>query len=484
MSITINTAIAAFSDLMIATLFLLFSFLNLSKLRSKIPYVEGIANSIIHDAFRQVTHDRICTKQRDLILNHCPPYLTFLLRSRKPLPCRNMNHFLIFGTHPRLSLAELRAVLPLATPPMLINSGALVDPPTWDGAELMERLGGTVKLGDLVAKIPLERLNAQAIFDVLRNYSRKNAEFGLTFVGGSRNATKWKRIPIELKKIFKTHGRKSRWVTSKDDATLSPAAVAKLKLTTDGYDIVCFIKEQTCHVGLTTHVQDADAWSKRDYGRPARDELAGMLPPKLAHIMVNLAQLQSGQTLIDPFCGNGTILMEASIMNPDIKLIGSDLDEHQVKTTRKNQEWLIRQNIVDAEPHTQLFAGDVRALASRIKPKTIDAVVTEGSLGPLLKGSETQKRLDRNRDEIEELWRASFKALHPLLKNEANLVVIWPSYRTSHGQARVQLDAEVAKLGYKMVNPLEGWDERNGPLLYHRQGQKVGRRIVVLKAQR
>jgi hypothetical protein len=37
-------------------------------------------------------------------------------------------------------------------------------------------------------------------------------------------------------------------------------------------------------------LQDFESYSKRDYGRPARDPRTGSLPPKLAQILINLAE--------------------------------------------------------------------------------------------------------------------------------------------------------------------------------------------------
>ena len=81
-------------------------------------------------------------------------------------------------------------------------------------------------------------------------------------------------------------------------------------------------------------MQDIESYTKRDRERPKRDAKVGMLPPKLAQIIINLAagqlpeeKLQNicdiplgepiprrllGQTVLDPFCGTGVILQEAS----------------------------------------------------------------------------------------------------------------------------------------------------------------------------
>ena len=60
------------------------------------------------------------------------------------------------------------------------------------------------------------------------------------------------------------------------------------------------------------------------------------LDSKLARCMVNLSQLKENQTLCDPFCGTGTILLEAESMG--IKTIGMDFDPEMCGITKKNLE--------------------------------------------------------------------------------------------------------------------------------------------------
>lgn len=400
-----------------------------------------------------------------------------------------MSHFLVFGNHPRLSLAEYKAVCGASVPaPRLMAHAAVVDDADWDGERLMGLLGGTVKLGDVLATLPVEEVDAEKLAELCltipRNMGDREIAFGCSVVGGTPGVRrKLERLPLGLKRAFKASGIRSRWVTSKDSPALSPAAVAKLKMTTEGYDVVLLADGQTIHVGLTTHVQDADAWSARDYGRPVRDDENGMLPPKLARMMVNLGRVEAGQTLLDPFCGSGTVLMEAALATQAAKLIGSDLEDKQVADSLKNTDWLVAQNILTQKDkaRTTYFQSDVKRLAEQPAAKEVDCVVTEGSLGPPLRGHESQKQLDTNRDMITQLWKDALRVMYPLLTKDARLVVCWPSYKTAKGLSRVKLDDDVQALGYEVVNALAGWDETNAPMIYHREGQKVARRIVVLK---
>ena len=60
--------------------------------------------------------------------------------------------------------------------------------------------------------------------------------------------------------------------------------------------------------------------------KPYRDMRRGMLPPKLARSLVNLAigaKSPSDMTILDPFCGTGTVLMEAMLLGTHV--VGTDL---------------------------------------------------------------------------------------------------------------------------------------------------------------
>lgn len=395
-----------------------------------------------------------------------------------------MKHILVFGTHPRLSLAEYRAVSPDIAPPILVGAAAITEDPRWDGGRLMDRLGGTVKLGDVVAEMPVAKLDAEAVFKAVQDRLGTNADFGFTTVGGTEAMQKrFAKLPLELKKILKREGVKSRWVTSKESTGLSPAAVAKLRLIEKGFDAVCVIHKGTAYLGLTTHVQNADAWSERDYGRPVRDDRAGMLPPKLARMMANLAMIPDDATVLDPFCGNGTVLMEAALISKPSEMIGSDLSGPQIASSKENLDWLVSRNILTADDakRTQYFTADIKDIGAHLAASSVDRVVTEGSMGPPLRGGESKQTIDRNAREISDLWLLSLASLSPVLKRGARLVVIWPSFKTDGGIARVELDSEMPRLGYRIMNPLQGWDDSGNPLIYHRQGQHVARRVIVLE---
>ena len=396
-----------------------------------------------------------------------------------------MNHFLIFGTHPRLSLAELRAVRPDLAPPLCIGSAVACETGEWDGAVLMNRLGGTVKLGDIIGDLPLAACSAADIAGMLSDrIPTRSFDFGWTvFANAKATKQKLSKLAIAFKKEMKARGIGSRWVTGDQTTELSPAAVAKLKLTTEGLDLCLSVDDGRVLIGLTTDVQDADAWGLRDFGRPRRDNENGMLPPKLARMMVNLAQVPHGGTLLDPFCGGGTVLMEGALATDAAHLIGSDNDAKQVGDTIANNAWLIEKKIARADDagRFRAFLSDVKKVSQHLAPASVDRIVTEGFLGPPLRGHETAVMLEKNTREITRLWIDTLTALRPILKSRGRIVSIWPAFKSAHGMARVDLTDHLNRLGYHMVDALGDWETSKGPLIYQRPDQRVSRRIVIIE---
>ena len=64
----------------------------------------------------------------------------------------------------------------------------------------------------------------------------------------------------------------------------------------------------------------------------------GALHPPLARVLALLTGLRPGLSLADPFCGTGTIPIEAKFACPDLRASGSDLAAEAVEAARRNAE--------------------------------------------------------------------------------------------------------------------------------------------------
>ncbi|MBQ5812477.1 hypothetical protein IIW29_02830, partial [Candidatus Saccharibacteria bacterium] len=276
----------------------------------------------------------------------------------------------MLGRQPEISIAELEA------------TGFCTE---------IDRLGGTMKLAVELGVKPLEYLLelpegkiTVGVSDYSRGASRKTA---------SNEA-------LKLKKILTRQGRSVR-VVENHEAMLSTATSLHNGLNGRNERKVELIKTDRGWYRVIG-VQDIEAYARRDQARPARDAKVGMLPPKLAQILINLCgPLKPGATVLDPFCGTGVVLQEALLMG--YHAYGTDINEKMIDYSRKNLEWLSEKNIFSGTrvararrhgasalilgrnlrnvPENSFFSLNQGDATSFQWQQPIDAVACEGYLG-------------------------------------------------------------------------------------------------------
>lgn len=388
-----------------------------------------------------------------------------------------MKYFFVLGNHPSLSVAEIASVLRAKVSYQLVNNQILIvsSKTALKVPELMSHLGGTIKIGIIFDQVKIKEKILTAIKPVLKPTEGK-FKYGLSYYGiGQMN---FKVLAMEIKKYLKSKEVSCRWVTSKED-TLSSVVVEQNKLTSKGIEIVVIKDALSFLIGKTLAVQPFKELSKRDYGRPARDDYSGMLPPKLAQIMINLAKLSPQQVMLDPFCGSGTVLTEGLLLGLH-QVIGSDLSNKAVKDSQTNIEWIINNYNLENRDY-QLYCHSADDLSSVIKHDLIDAIVTEPYLGPQ-RGNINIKKV---KSDLEKIYYRSLKQFAKIIKKSGYVVMVWPVF--CHAQHRFDyLNIDLGE--FKIVNllPLELSAKDlsltyRKTFLYGRPGQKVWREIVVLK---
>ena len=348
-------------------------------------------------------------------------------------------------------------------------------------AELLPKLGGTIKIAKLLSQYQsFDKLKSDDIKNALQPSFDKSPGkyvFGISQYGLSKELTKIKRLGLELKKSFS--GRSVRFFYN-DKGALSSAAVVKNKLQQSE---IILAGGHTLYLAQTRAVQDFEGYSRRDYGRPSRDSERGMLPPKLAQMMINLAGLRAKGKLLDPFCGAGTILQEASLLGFK-NLVGTDKDAQAVAQTKENLNWLRKQGVAGS---IELYQMPVANLRQRFKAESFEAIVTEPYLGPAraLQKSWSPEKLSGLSQELGLLYINALKQFFQLLKPRGRVVMIWPVFRSGFGQRYIEQLRAISKVGFELKTPtiaqtsLKSLLTERQTLLYRRSGQKVGREILV-----
>jgi tRNA G10 N-methylase Trm11 len=187
--------------------------------------------------------------------------------------------------------------------------------------------------------------------------------------------------------------------------------------------------EKTAY-GQIVAKQDIKEFEKKEINKPYTQGKGGMLPSKLAKIMLNLGITKDTEAIYDPYMGTGTILMEALIQG--YKVIGSDINTDSVKGTRKNLLWTSEE--FGVEDQSQLFLNDARSLPEQLLNRDENiSIVTEPYLGsswskPVSKNVRNIKIINS----IDKMIQSSIRSLTKILKNNQRLVIIIPSFKTKH----------------------------------------------------
>ncbi len=97
-----------------------------------------------------------------------------------------------------------------------------------------------------------------------------------------------------------------------------------------------FVKGERIWITIRIWENDPKDFAKRHPQRkPAFHPTS--LKPKIARWLINLSGLKPGQSLLDPFCGVGGILVEACLLG--IKSTGVELDKRWAEGARRNLEY-------------------------------------------------------------------------------------------------------------------------------------------------
>lgn len=325
-----------------------------------------------------------------------------------------------------------------------------------DTKKIMNILGGTIKISEQVA----DNTHTETLCEYLNTTQEGKIQFSVS----GNNA---KELALATKKLLKAEGRSVRYIEAKNTATILHNNLIEKKgdITLSKHGLF-----------VTRAIQAIEEWGERDFGRPGRDDRSGMLPPKLARILINLTGATADQTILDPFCGSGTVLTEAMSLGFQ-NIIGSDLSEKAIDDTKKNIAWMKEQNTQTHLATPKYFVCDAAQLQTHVQKDTVDAIAAEPYMGKPLRGTEDKKTLQMQANELQVLYLAAFKSFQKIMRNDATIVFIIPRFLHKQEWIRINCLEQIQHLGFSLVRltPTEP------SILYHRPEQFVGREIWKFK---
>jgi len=384
------------------------------------------------------------------------------------------NWFLL-GNFPFISAAELSAVLKLREDDYLIEQNFLFcDKQIGNPGELIQRLGGTIKIGVFAGTADTTEQLVEKITNIIADSNGKII-FGISaYFGDSSETSQWVyNLGKTIKKELKNNKLSCRYVFNRE-SVLSSVTVQKNNLVEKGFEFLVIKNNKKYYFAKTEAVQQFEEWSRRDIGRPERDQKSGMLPPKLARMMINISGASPSSILLDPFCGSGTIINEAAVLGYK-KIIGTDISEKAVRDAKNNINWLGQKN------NANIFQSDVEFLDKKIQTAFVDAVVTEPYLGKPLKGNEKKEILLEQVEELKKIYVKAFTAFKIIVKPKGTVIFIIPRFRYKNEWITIDCQKNIEKLGFIAESFYGNNKQKHSFLLYSRFDQRVGREIWKFK---
>lgn len=371
------------------------------------------------------------------------------------------SYLFVLGRTPDFSVRELAALgysQGELVIPSLYKVGAETDQAVID---VFNELGGSTKLLKIVGEFA--SLTEEQLPEYIAAYF---AEFQRpTFAIGEIGRDTLQKIqPADVKSRLKARGVSSRFVEGSREglsaAVLSHQDVEEL--------VVIRVNDDQYMFGKTLAVQDIDQWTHRDREKPYADRKKGMLPPKVARMMINLGRGEyrniSDQkpVIYDPFCGTGTVLIEAADLGYDV--VGSDLDATSVSGATANLAWLSETDDVDVE--YTVFQSDATRVNLDLLDSPIQVIITEPFLGKQTPQAQQLPNVFRG---LEKLYLGAFRQWRHILTDEAVVVMVFPVAQIE--KHRFSLESMIDKLATL------GYTPTSDPVLYSRPQAVVQRQI-------
>jgi tRNA (guanine10-N2)-dimethyltransferase len=386
-----------------------------------------------------------------------------------------MKTLLVLGRQKNIALSELESLYGAKNFNRISDNvvGCELDQEDID----FQKLGGSVKLASFLKEYnftdwnQLEKYLTNDIANILNFPIEGKMQFGISSYGFDINLGKLKNLSLNLKNTIKKSGQSIRMIPNQDLQLNSAQVIHNKLLGEKGTELLLIKSRFAIIIAKTVQEQNIDSYSMRDYNRPFRDSRVGMLPPKLAQILINLANPQDNDIVLDPFCGTGVILQEACIDR--LRAYGTDIDQRMIDYSAGNLKWLEKAYRIE-EP-VILELGD----ATSHEWQSFDCVACETYLGQAYSSYPDQATLNKNIQNCDTIISKFLINIHDQLPVGKNMALALPAWddRINKKFISLPLIDHLEDLGYNRLRFSIIQDEK---LFYHRPGQIVARQLIVI----
>lgn len=346
-------------------------------------------------------------------------------------------YFALLGKTPQLSLAELELLHPtIHTQAWAFVFFDLLP----ERVEMLAQLAGIIKRGKVIKE--------EQLAELLKDCS---------LIGVSSQS-----FGVHCKKTFGVKRFKLISEPEKSDKEIKKEWVELIEFK-DG------------NIWVVLWRQDIDRFEAIDFEKPVRGMQVGMMPAKLTQMLINIgvatvAHLDQDQiTIYDPFVGFGTTTWIANSLG--YHGIGSDIN---ISPAKQNHKWRTTTPYFQSHKHLTFFKHDVTSSFDQPFLQHVSVIVTEWWLGPVVNNQVARDtaKVKAHITQITDLYTSFLRntqARFPRIP----LIMTVPVYLFLDRSTIEEFILDIARdLGYSAE-----WIGE----VYHRKGQLVGRRVVVIR---
>ena len=335
----------------------------------------------------------------------------------------------------------------------------------------LDRLGGTIRMGKVLGEFGSKEEIVQEIFTHTKRETPedKRCKLGISVFGTGDDFLR--SVIGKTRGIFEKNEISIR-IENVGQKSLTSGQLFERKILKKGFEFIIWQNGNTFLLASTIANQNLRNYVLRDRSKTFRDAKMGMLPPKLAQILINIADPKEGETIIDPFCGSGTINSEAAIMG--YKTVGSDLVEKNIKGSIENFAFLSEKFRYD-NAGGEFFKSNAIEFPWEKYPNAIMA--TEGWLGHNFTNRPTKEEILRNSYLVIDMWNDVFQNMKGNGPRKIALCLPAWLYEKQYVSFHEKIFAKISKTGY---TPLALFGDKK-TFLYAREGAFVAREICVLE---
>lgn len=384
---------------------------------------------------------------------------------------------------PQFSLAEIESVFHPDTLEIIAQDFVLF---TTESSEEEVRsrfphLGGSRSLHRVIrAEVPKTQVR-QELETLIESYLSDTKYIFALSAYGDTSLLVWD-LGLSIKKHFQKQGYSLRCLNNGNKNI--PAAIAqkeKVGSKSHEWNILSIDRERVMITYTLSH-QDIDGYSDRDM-KKSRDMQVGMLPPKLCQMMLNMVECQSDDVVYDPFCGLGTMLIEAHTRGVRA-IMASDISEQEVQKTK--------QNLMDQYIDAVVFVRDATQMSTEVStfrkkhPGKRLCIATEGYLGPIIERYSSTAKIHEARKITTETMLPAIQTLSRELKTGDRMVLCLACWKDREGM--VMMDRVLSTFSQSGLSiersespALQKSYTARWSLIYRRSNQQVGREIFVLE---